>query len=176
MIGDDFGGVISMGPTAALLIALLAGMRLTWRRAIAGLVGAAVLAVGVALLDYARPADSQTHVGRFVGQVLHGGAGRVVHRKFDASLQSFRSIALSVLVLIVIVVVVFARGQVADLLRRIDGLTEAAIALAVLAVLGTFLNDSGVVVGGTVALLAVLTAGAAGLVPARNDGSGGSPP
>jgi hypothetical protein len=176
MIGDDFGGVISMGPTAALLIALLAGMRLTWRRAIAGLLGAAVLAVGVALLDYARPADSQTHVGRFVGQVLHGGAGRVVHRKFDASLQSFRSIALSVLVLIVIVVVVFARGQVADLLRRIDGLTEAAIALAVLAVLGTFLNDSGVVVGGTVALLAVLTAGAAGLVPARNDGSGGSPP
>jgi hypothetical protein len=151
-------------------------MRLTWWRALAVAGAAAVVAVGVGLLDYARPADRQTHVGRFVGQVLHGGAGATINRKFDASLESFKNVALSCLVGIVIVVVIAARRQVAETLRRIDGLTEAAIALVVLAVLGTFLNDSGVVVGGTVLLLTLFATAASGLVQAGNDGGGGSPP
>ena len=176
MIGDDFGGILAMGPAAVVLVLLLAGVRFTWRRMVAVVLGAIVLAVGVALIDYARPADKQTHVGRFVGDVLHGGAGATIRRKLDASLTSFRSVALSILVGVVIVVVVAARRQVGSVLRRVDGLTEAAIALVVLAVLGTFLNDSGVVVAGTVILLSAFAAGAGGLLPARNDGSGGSSP
>jgi hypothetical protein len=176
MIGDDFGGILAMGPAAVLLVLLLAGVRVTWRRIAAIAVAAVVLAVGVALIDYARPADQQTHVGRFVGEVLHGGAGQTIRRKLDASLTSFKSIALSVLVGALIVVVVAARRQVGAMLRRVEGLTEAAIALAVLAVLGTFLNDSGVVVAGTVILLSVFAAGAGAMVPTRNDGSGGRSP
>ena len=176
VIGDDFGGILAMGPAALLLMVLLAGIRLTWRRVVAIALAAIALAVGVALLDYARPADSQTHVGRFVGAVLHGGAGKTIHRKFDASLTSFKSVALTILVGILIVIVVAARREVAAVLRSIDGLSEAALALVVLAVLGTFLNDSGVVVAGTVILLTVFAAGAGGLIPARNDGSGGSSP
>lgn len=175
-IGDDFGGLLAMGPTAVLLVALLAGMRLTWWRALAAVVVAFAVAVGVAFLDYARPADQQTHVGRFVGQVLHGGAGDTLNRKFDASIASFKNAALSILVGVAIIVAITARRQVAETLRRIDGLTEAAIALVVLAVLGTFLNDSGVVVGGTVVLLAVFAAAASGLTRTGNDGAGGSPP
>ena len=175
-IGDDFGGVLAMGPAALLLLVLLAGIRLTWRRLVALALAAVALAVGVALIDYARPADDQTHVGRFVGEVLHGGAGKTIHRKFDASLNSFKSVSLTILVAVLVVVVVRARRQVTEALRRVDGLGEAALALVVLAVLGTFLNDSGVVVAGTVILLAVFAAGAGGLVPARNDGSGGSSP
>jgi hypothetical protein len=176
MIGDDFGGVLAMGPAAVVLVLLLAGVRLTWRRIVAVALAAIVLAVGVALIDYARPAHEQTHVGRFVGEVLHGGAGSTIRRKLDASLTSFKSVALSLLVAVVILIVVAARRQVAVTLRRVDGLTEAAVALVVLAVLGTFLNDSGVVVAGTVILLAVFAAGAAALLPTRNDGSGGSSP
>jgi hypothetical protein len=176
VIGDDFGGILAMGPAALLLMVLLAGIRLTWRRVVAIALAALALAVGVALLDYARPADSQTHVGRFVGEVLHGGAGKTIHRKFDASLTSFKSVALTILVGILIVIVVAARREVAVVLRSVDGLSEAGLALVVLAVLGTFLNDSGVVVAGTVILLTVFAAGAGGLIPARNDGSGGSPP
>jgi hypothetical protein len=175
-IGDDFGGLLAMGPTAVLLVALLAGMRLTWWRVIAAVVVAAVVAVGVALIDYARPADRQTHVGRFVGEVLHGGASDTLHRKFDASIASFKNVALSCLVVVVIVVVVVARRRVAETLRRVDGLTEAAVALVVLAVLGTFLNDSGVVVGGTVLLLTLFATAASGLMKTGNDGTGGSPP
>jgi hypothetical protein len=176
VIGDDFGGILAMGPAAVVLVLLLAGVRFTWQRVVAVAVAAIVLAAGVALIDYARPADKQTHVGRFVGDVLHGGAGVTIRRKLDASLTSFRSVSLSILVGVVIVVVVATRRQVASVLRRVDGLTEATTSLAVLAVLGTFLNDSGVVVAGAVILLAVFTAGAGGLLPARNDGSGGSSP
>ena len=175
-IGDDFGGLLAMGPAAALLIALLAGVRLTWWRALIAVIAAAVAAVGVALIDYARPADKQTHVGRFVGEVLHGGASSTLNRKFDASLLSFKNVALSCLVGITLVVVIAARRQVAETLRRVDGLTEAAIALVVLAFLGTFLNDSGVVVGGTVLLLTLFATAASGLVATGNDGTGGSPP
>lgn len=176
MIGDDFGGILAMGPAAVVLVLLLAGVRMTWRRIVAVALGAAALAVAVALIDYARPADQQTHVGRFVGEVLHGGAGGTIRRKLDASLNSFRSVALSILVAVVIVVVVAARRQLAEMLGRVGGLTEASIALVILAVLGTFLNDSGVVVAGTVILLTVFVAGAGALVPARNDESGGSSP
>lgn len=175
-IGDDFGGLLAMGPAAALLVALLAGVRLTWFRALAAVFGAAVVAVGVALIDYARPADKQTHVGRFVGEVLHGGASGTLHRKFDASLLSFKNVALSCLVGITLIAVIAARRQVGEALRRIDGLTEAATALVVLAVLGTFLNDSGVVVGGTVVLLALFAAASSGLIATGNDETGGSPP
>ena len=175
-IGDDFGGLLAMGPAAALLIALLAGMRLTWWRAVIAVLAAAALALGVALIDYARPADKQTHVGRFVGEVLHGGASGTLHRKFDASLLSFKNVALSCLVGIAIVVITAARRQVAEVLRRVDGLIEAAIALVVLAFLGTFLNDSGVVVGGTVLLLSLFATAASGLITTGNDGTGGSPP
>jgi hypothetical protein len=100
-----------------------------------------------------------------VGQVLHGGAGRVVRRKLDASLGSFTNVALTVLVALVLVVVVAGRPQVAAMLRRVPGLREAALALGLLALLGTFLNDSGVVVGGTVLMLTVLAIAASGLAP-----------
>jgi hypothetical protein len=164
-LGDDFGGLLTMVPTAALLIALLAGVRLTWRRVLTGAVGVAALAVLVALADYARPPADQTHVGRFVGQVLHGGAGHVIHRKLGSSLNSFDSPGFTGLVAAAVVLVAFDRRRVIATLQRINGLPQAALALILLAVLGTFLNDSGVVVGGSVVMLAVLAVGASGAKP-----------
>ncbi len=100
------------------------------------------LAVAVALADYARPAADQTHVGRFVGQVLHGGAGPVVHRKINASLGSFGNAALTSLVIVTIAAAVTFSPGLVRALRRVPGLLPGAVATAVLAVLGTFLNDS----------------------------------
>ena len=166
MLGDDFGGLLSMVPASALLLALLAGVRLTWRRLLAGAVGVAAVVVLVALADYARPREHQTHVGRFVGQVLHGGAGHVLHRKLDASLGSFGSPGFIGLVGVTILIVLVDRRLVTSTLRQVSGLTAGAAALVVLAVLGTFLNDSGIVVGGAVILLATLAVGASGVRPA----------
>ena len=164
-LGDDFGGLLSMAPAAALLMAMLAGITLTVRRVVGGVVGVVALAVVVALADYARPASQQTHIGRFVGQVLHGGAGHVLHRKLDSSLGSFDSPGFTGLVVAAIVLVLFDRRRVVSALHRVTGMTAACIALVVLAFLGTFLNDSGIVVGGAVILVAVLAVGASGVRP-----------
>lgn len=166
MLGDDFGGVLAMVPASLVLVALVAGMRLTWQRVLAALGTAAVVAVVVALADYSRAAGSQTHVGRFVGQVLHGGAGEVVRRKLDASLLSFGNVALTSLVVIAAVVAIAARERLAARLRVVPGLSETLVPLVMLAVLGTFLNDSGVVVGGTVVMLVTFAWAAGGTLPA----------
>ena len=167
MLGDDFGGLLSMVPASALLLALLAGVRLTWRRLVAGAAAVGAVIVLVALADYARPRAHQTHVGRFVGQVLHGGAWPVIHRKLDASLGSFSTPGFTVLAGVALVVLFVERRRVASALGTISGLPAAAVALVVLAVLGTFLNDSGVVVGGAVIMLATLAVGASGVRPAE---------
>ena len=164
-LGDDFGGLLSMLPAVALLIAMLAGITLTLRRVLTGVVAVAALAVAVALADYARPASRQTHIGKFVGQVLHGGAGHVLDRKLGSSLGSFDSPGFTGLVVATLVLVLADRRRVMSALRRLSGLTAACIALVVVALLGTFLNDSGIVVGGAVILLAILAIGASGVRP-----------
>jgi hypothetical protein len=83
--GSDFGGVLALVPSFALLGVLVSGRRPTWRLLSVIAVAAVAVVATFALLDYARPADAQTHLGRFVGQLLHGGAGAVVRRKAEAT-------------------------------------------------------------------------------------------
>ena len=162
-LGDDFGGVLTMGPVTAVVLVLLAGVALTWRRLGLIVVGAAALAVGIALLDYARPAEHQTHVGRFVGEVLHGGAGRTVRRKLDASLQSFGNAAMTSFVVVTMAVAAVGRQRIAAAIQRVPGLPAAMVGVGIIAVLGTFLNDSGVIVATAALLLGGLSPVAAGL-------------
>ena len=162
-LGDDFGGVLTMGPVTAVVLVLLAGVALTWRRLLLVVAAALALAVGVALLDYARPAEHQTHVGRFVGEVLHGGAGRTVRRKLDASLASFGNAAMTSFVVVTLAAAAVGRHRIAAAVRRVPGLPAAAVGVVMIAVIGTFLNDSGVIVATAALLLGGLTMVAAGL-------------
>jgi hypothetical protein len=160
-LGDDFGGLLAFLPAAVVLVAVLSSGpegRLRWRpRRVAGLVVALVaVGVAVALGDYARPAASQTHVGAFVGTVLHGGAGSVLSRKFSAMGRSFGDVAVTGFVGVVVVVGVLARRAVAVIVAALPGGAAAALAVAVLALLGTVLNDSGVVVAEMALLVPVL--------------------
>ena len=66
---------------------LLTRVRVTVVR-LAAILGAAVVAVGtVAVLDWMRPADDRSHLGRFVEQVLTGEAWTVISRKAQANLD-----------------------------------------------------------------------------------------
>lgn len=143
-LGDDIGGVFSLVPGAIVLIALLLRLRFTWRRALVVAVTTAVVAIGVALADYSRPATEQSHVGRFVGQVLHGGAGTEVHRKFDAAVSTFGLTVGTFVVAVAIVALLAGHRRVAAALRSDPGLRAGAIAATVTAVLGVCLNDSGI--------------------------------
>ncbi|HVW80321.1 MAG TPA: hypothetical protein VHB69_05205 [Mycobacteriales bacterium] len=143
-LGDDIGGVFALFPGAIVLVALLLQVRITWRRAVLTVLATAVVAVGVALADYARPANDQTHVGRFVGQVLHGGAGTEVHRKLDAALATFGPTVGTFVAAVAIVAAVAGHRRLGVTLRANPGLRAGAVAATVTAVLGVCLNDSGI--------------------------------
>jgi hypothetical protein len=165
--GSDFGGVLALVPSFALLGVLVSGRRPTWRLLSVIAVAAVAVVATFALLDYARPADAQTHLGRFVGQLLHGGAGAVVRRKAEAN---FRLLTRSVLTLVVPLAVVFLTMV---LLRPMGGLRRAfdavpelragLISVLVMGVAGFAFNDSGVAVPALALTIAVPIALAASL-------------
>jgi hypothetical protein len=162
--GDDFGGVLAMTPCTVLLLALLADVRVTAKRVLLTVIGAIVVGVGVAAADYSRPAADQTHIGTFAGQVLHGGAARTLARKLYSDDHSFGNVAVTGSVALLIIVAIVWREHVSTALRRVAGLREAAIALGLLAAVGTAVNDSGVVIAEfalVTGLLAVVGAGVA---------------
>jgi hypothetical protein len=143
-LGNDLGGVFALLPGAIVLTVLVMGARLTWRRVLLAFAATVVVAVLVALADYSRPATSQTHVGRFVGQVLHGGAWTEVHRKANAALSTFGWTVGTFVAVIAIVAVVAAWPRALRAVESVPGLRAGAVAAATTAVLGVCLNDSGI--------------------------------
>ena len=76
-LGADFGGPPGLLLGGLLVVATAAGVRLTWRRVLAAVVGAGALVALVAVADWLRPAGSRTHLGDFVESVVSGEAGAV---------------------------------------------------------------------------------------------------
>jgi hypothetical protein len=176
-VGADFGGPPALVPGFAILALLTAGVRLTWRRVLAVLAAGAVTVVGIALVDWLRPADERTHLGRFIETVLDGGLWTVLVRKAETNLRIlFGSeqtlLAIGGLLLVVLLVGRPARSAV----RAADGgpyawlsagaplrrlatdapmLMKGLIGLAVTLGIGFALNDSGIVVPATGIGLAV---------------------
>jgi hypothetical protein len=151
--GADVGGVLVLGPSAAVTLWTLAGRRLSAAKvALTGLVTVVVLAA-LALVDRARPESSRTHLGRLADSVLSGGgAGDVIHRKADAALASFIRSSLVWHVICVVGLIALigllrptSREAARRLLRRPPA-KAFVLGGVVAAVLGGALNDSGVMV------------------------------
>jgi hypothetical protein len=158
--GQDFGGAISAAPAYVLLVILLSGRRVNAR--IAALLGVILVAVGLAVgfADLARPADSRTHVGRFfekVGDEGVSGFTTVVGRKASLMLKTFGNTGWVLLVagvLGTLAYVAWRTDRLRALGRAVPTLPAALVSYAVLVVLTTLLNDSGVAITGM--MLAVL--------------------
>jgi hypothetical protein len=158
--GQDFGGAISAAPAYVLLGLLLYDKRITTRTAV--LLGVVLVVVGLAVgfADLARPADSRTHVGRFfekVGDEGLSGFATVVGRKASLMVQTFRNTGWVLLVagvLATFAYVAWRTDRLRVLTRAVPTLRAALVSFAVLVVLTTILNDSGVAITGT--MLAVL--------------------
>ena len=86
-MGADFGGVLSFVPALGLLVLLVAKLRLSWRRLL--VVGTVTMgaAVAIAVADWMRPAESRTHLGRFVQSVADGDMFDVVGRKLSTNIR-----------------------------------------------------------------------------------------
>jgi len=175
-LGNDIGGVLSLLPAAIVVVALVAQVRLTRRRVAAVVVTTLVVAVLVAVADYSRPASKQTDVGRFVGQVLHGGASVEVHRKLDAALASVGLTIGTFVVGFVIVTAIVGRKRIRRARATSRGVTAAAVAVTVVGVLGTALNDSGITVAAMAAIVGVSAIYGSGLTGSPRAATSASAP
>jgi hypothetical protein len=154
-LGDDAGGLLALVPTAAVVLAVLAGVRLSVRRIAAVLGGTALLAVAVALADYSRPASSQTHIGIFVGQLLHGGGGTEVGRKAHAALATVGLTISSAVVVVAVVAGALRRERIREAVEADSGRLALLAGGVTVAVIGSALNDSGLNVAAMVLTVVV---------------------
>jgi hypothetical protein len=170
-LGADLGGGVTAA--AAFLVAALvvAGGSLGWRRGLAA--GLSALAVGIALtvVDYLRGPEQWTHLGAFANSVLQGGAWEIILRK--AAMWARLSIGplCAFAVVWLLVVIARRRGALTPLSLpawRDQALGRAgAIALGVLLIGGSLVNDSGLVVAASGAALAAPLAVSALIQTAR---------
>jgi hypothetical protein len=145
---------LALAPTIVLWWLLHTRRRIHWRTVfiIAGVLVATGLIAGFA--DLSRPANEQTHVGRFfqkVGEDGPSGFFSVIGRKLGLMLGTFSNTAWVLLVLSVVVVALlaFLRTDVmARIFGRVPALRPGLVCVGVLIVLATALNDSGVQVTG----------------------------
>src|SRR6266516_2458930 len=101
--GSKFGGTVAMVPGFVLLGLHAAGVRVTLRRAARIAVSGLAAVVVFALVNYFVPLTGQSHIGEFVGQVLHGGAGVVLQRKINSNVGSLTITPYSPLVPVVVI-------------------------------------------------------------------------
>ncbi len=141
--GSDVGGVLFAVPAYGLL---LLGARHTRLRArhVAALAGLAVVAVLLfAAVDLVRDAGAQTHLAKGIG-----GQG-LVDEVVRKGLQALKTVAMPIALLVPIAAVVFALTRLFP--GPDDALRFISSALVAAAVLGSLLNDSGVMVAAAVA-------------------------
>ncbi|WP_133884291.1 hypothetical protein [Glycomyces sp. NRRL B-16210] len=144
-LGRDMGGTLTLVAAVILTCLKLWGRRLSiGALALAGGLAVAAFAVG-GILDYLRPVEDQTHLGRFVGSVLDGTATQIVIRKADASLSTIGK-PLTWICLAALIGAIYIWRRRAPI--RSDRTAAAVIGLTAVAVVGALVNDSGIAIPG----------------------------
>lgn len=162
-LGSDLGGPLAMIPAFAVLAFFLAQLRASWRTGLG--VAAATVSVVAALsaLDWLRPPDERTHLGRFVEAMANGETWQVIGRKLEQNVGILFGSPLGLLVPIVggVLAVVVVRPELLRVtsLQRAYGLAPVLrpglLALLVLLAIGFVVNDSGTAVPAVSAALVV---------------------
>ena len=162
--GADGGGPPALLPGLAYLVLAILGIRMTWRRGllIGGVTVGLFLLVG--FLDWLRPVEKRSHLGRFFDSLLHGGAWDIVVRKLEQNIGIlFGNYKLALLVPIALVFVIYVLARPTSwgsrsLQRSYDAvptLRPGLIALLITLTIGFAINDSGVAIPANGAIIAV---------------------
>ncbi|MFC4585124.1 hypothetical protein [Sphaerisporangium corydalis] len=162
-VGSDFGGVIAFVPGIAVTALLVAGRRVSILKLGAFCAAGGVLVMGIAYLDHLRPPASQTHLGRFAGQVADGTFLPVILRKLGAMLSTLLSPNLMPIVIAAFAFLIFAlfrpgaasAGVLPVAFERAPMLRAGLIGALVSGVVGMLVNDSGAAVLSMALALAV---------------------
>ena len=160
--GSDLDGPTALLPAVILLVMAILKIKLTWRVSLAIGGGASVFVALVGLLDWLRPPESRSQLGRFVQTAIDGGAWDVIAGKLAQNATLFFSNPLSLLTPVVLVLSAYILARptwwAAAPLRRpfadIPLLRPGLIAIVVMSVIGWVLNDSGAAIPAVGATLA----------------------
>jgi hypothetical protein len=182
--GSDFGGPPASIPAFAFLTFAVLGIRLTVRRVLLIVVGTVAVVSIVSFLDWLRPVDQQSHLGKFVQTVIDGGAWDVMKRKLAQNMDILFSNVLSVLVPVAVLFVVLVLYRPSSwgapaLQRAFDRspiLRAGLIAGLVMWVIGFALNDSGTAIPALSAVLAIPLVIAASITALGTGGGRPAPP
>lgn len=161
--GSDFGGPPASIPAFAFLTFAVLGVRLNLRRVLLILFGTVVVVSVVSILDWLRPPEDQSHLGKFVQTVIDGGAWDVMKRKLAQNMDILFSNLLSLLVpvgvLFVVLVLLRPSSWGANALQRAFDrspvLRAGLLSGLVMWVIGFSLNDSGTAIPAVSATLAI---------------------
>jgi hypothetical protein len=140
MFGADAGGLLASVPAVGVLLMSWRRRLPRWTLVLSAAFGVCVLA-GVAAFDISRPAGQQTHLGR---TLLGGSARQTIVRRELMAVDSLRTSGWVIVIVVVVIGLVVARHRLPTGSAARAGLRAIAIA----AVVGTVLNDSGVAVAG----------------------------
>ncbi|UYG17857.1 hypothetical protein BRM3_05390 [Brachybacterium huguangmaarense] len=165
-MGADFGSMLVTVPTFGILALAVSGIRVrVWHVLVLGVGGVAAV-MAVSFLDWLRPPEQRTHLGRFIDDLLSGELVSVVVRKLAQNIDMVLGIwplaVLMVIALVLTVAMLMPRRARLGRLAAFDAAHPEAyavrIALAIGAWLGDAVNDTGpvlvaAVLGVTLALL-----------------------
>jgi hypothetical protein len=161
--GSDFGGPPASIPAFAFLTFAVLGIRLNVKRVLLILLGTVAVVSVVSILDWLRPPEDQSHLGKFVQTVIDGGAWDVMKRKLAQNMDILFSNLLSLLVpvgvLFVVLVLLRPSSWGANALQRAFDrspvLRAGLLSGLVMWVIGFSLNDSGTAIPAVSATLAI---------------------
>ena len=154
--GGKAGGTITLVPCFLVLAYAVAGWRFTWRRVLLIAVSGLALLAVFALINYLVPATGNSDIGAFAGNVAHGrkAGGDLLLRKIHSNIGSLKVNAFSPVIPAVLIVTGLMLWRPAWFRLKLPSRAFTAMPfLAVLlgdmwllAVLGWFANDSGIIV------------------------------
>lgn len=153
-LGSDVGGVLSIIPTAFLVVWLLLGRKVQLRAVLLALGATAVALAGFGLLDLRRPADQRTHLGRLIESTFGDDGGSnltmVLQRKLNSNLNILLSSTWSwaiPLALVLLVRLSWHRPKFLEEHLPDDEVTRATLwGGTFLCALGMAVNDSGIAI------------------------------
>ena len=154
-LGRDVGGVLAIVPGFAIVLAVLTGVRLTWRRlALVGVATVGALAVFGAV-DLLRPPEQRGHLGRLLDQTAgeQGTSGlvTVIQRKLDANLTILGSSVWSIVIPVAFAFLAFLiwrPPRTMEALLRLPGVRALLVGSLATCGLAAVLNDSGIAIPG----------------------------
>lgn len=158
-MGADFGGVLALGPPLIGLLLVLSEKTLNWFRIALATGGGTVVACLIAALDWARGPARRTHIGDFFQRLLEADGGGLLTRKAAAAAQTvvtpwgLASLALGGLLWALV-----HTKLLSPVPAHFTTIVPVAWAALATAVLGTAVNDSGVLLWVAVTHTFALTA------------------